>query len=142
MGKKTKKPETPKSPISLKSLDDIRRFLAILDGTNPDTQQSLNNFVELDNIIQRTNLPNRKDVQRVAYLDYAGKIFYPEDPHNPFTEAANTISLSFMAKGGWIAGLFVDLFRNTPNLADFQTQQPPQQQQSTLDKFLRRGKTE
>lgn len=142
MTKKKAEPEPPfEYPIQLRNLDDVRRFLAILDGVNPDTQQSLNNFVELDNIIQRTNLPNRKDVQRVSFLDYAGKIFYPDDPENPFTRAANSISLSFMAKGGWIAELFVELFRNTPNLADFQTLQPDQQR-SVFDKIMQRGRTE
>ena len=110
-------------------------------GGDPDAQQTLNAFLKFNNNIERTNLPVRRDVQMIAYLDYAGKTLYAGNEDNPFTKAANCISIAFMAKGGDKSKQFVELMKQTPSLADFQTL-GGDRQRSLTDRLLGRGKTE
>ena len=139
--------ETPEeklpTPLSLKieSFDDLRKVIVLSRGGDPEAQQTLNNFLKFSDNIERTNLPTRKDVQMVSYVDYAGKTLYPDRPDNPFALAANCISVAFMAKGGDKSKQFVELMKQTPSLADLQTV-GAESQRSITDKLLGRGKTE
>ena len=128
--------ETPR--FKLESLDDLRRIIVMARGGDPDAQQTLNAFLKFNNNIERTNLPTRRDVQMIAYLDYAGKTLYAGNEDNPFTKAANCISIAFMAKGGDKSKQFVELMKQTPSLADLQV--GGVQQRSLTDRILRRGK--
>jgi hypothetical protein len=76
----------------------------------------LNDFLKFNNNIERTNLPTRRDVQLIAYLDYAGKIYYPNDSDNPFTKASETLAVAFMAKGGDKSKQFVKMMMKAPDL--------------------------
>jgi len=146
-----KKPETPdlsgetipieeKEPaIKIKNERDLMRLLAILDGQNPDTQQTITDFMDMDNPVEKTNLPKRKDVQRIAYCHYAGQIFFPEKPNNAFNKAVISISLAFSAKGGEKSKQFVDIVRNTTDLSGIQGVSEDAKQ-GILDRVLRRGK--
>ena len=128
-------------PLKIESFDDLRRVMVLSRGGDPEAQQTLNNFLKFNDNIERTNLPTRKDVQMVSFVDYAGKTFYPNEPNNPFALAANCISVAFMAKGGDKSKQFVELMKQTPSLADLQTH-GGEQQRSTMDKILGRGKSE
>lgn len=128
--------------FKLDSLDDLRKIIVMAQGGDPDAQQTLNAFLKFNNNIERTNLPIRRDVQMLAYLDYAGKTLYPDDENNPFTMAANSIAVAFMAKGGDKSKQFVELMKQTPSLADLQTTLAGDGQRSLTDKLLGRGKTE
>lgn len=133
-------PTTP-SLLKIESFDDLRRVMVLSRGGDPEAQQTLNNFLKFGDNIERTNLPTRKDVQMVSYIDYAGKTLYPNHPDNPFALAANCISVAFMAKGGDKSKQFVELMKQTPSLADLQTVGVDPQRTIT-DKILGRGKTE
>lgn len=122
--------------FELKTLDDLRKIMVLARGGDPDAQQTLNDFMRFKNNIERTNLPTRRDVQLLAYLDYASKIFYPEDPNNPFAKAAESIAVAFMAKGGGKSKEFVEMMKKASDLSALTTGQP--QNQGLLDKI--RGK--
>ena len=124
--------------FKLESLDDLRRIIVMARGGDPDAQQTLNAFLKFNNNIERTNLPIRRDVQMIAYLDYAGKTLYAGNEDNPFTKAANCISIAFMAKGGDKSRQFVELMKQTPSLADLQV--AGAHQRSLTDRILGRGK--
>ncbi len=132
-------PEKETTSFKLESLDDLRRIIVMARGGDPDAQQTLNAFLKFNNNIERTNLPVRRDVQMIAYLDYAGKTLYAGNEDNPFTKAANCISIAFMAKGGDKSKQFVELMKQTPSLADLQTL-GGDQQRSLTDRLLGRGK--
>ncbi len=121
--------------------DMIRKIVVSARGGNPDAQQTLNDFIKFNNDIERTNLPQRLDVQRMVFVDYAGKAFYPDTDDDPFTMLGQSIATSFMAKGGLKSNQFVDLMRQTPNLADLQTTQESTKRGIT-DRILGRDKTE
>ena len=133
-------PTTP-IPLKIESFDDLRRVMVLSRGGDPEAQQTLNNFLKFSDNIERTNLPTRKDVQMVSYVDYAAKTLYPDRPDNPFALAANCIAVAFMAKGGDKSKQFVELMKQTPSLADLQTV-GIDPQRSITDKILGRGKTE
>lgn len=132
-------PEEENASFKLESLDDLRRIIVMARGGDPDAQQTLNAFLKFNNNIERTNLPIRRDVQMIAYLDYAGKTLYAGNEDNPFTKAANCISIAFMAKGGDKSKQFVELMKQTPSLADLQTL-GGDRQRSLTDRILGRGK--
>jgi len=122
--------------FELKTLDDLRKIMVLARGGDPEAQQTLNDFLRFKDNIERTNLPTRRDVQLLAYLDYAGKIFYPNDKLNPFSKAADCLAVAFMAKGGDKSKQFVEMMKKAPDLSALTTGQP--QKQGLLDKI--RGK--
>lgn len=126
--------------FEIETLDDLQRVLIMAQGGNPDAQQTLNDFIQFGNNIERTNLPKREDVQRMIYADYAGKTLYPHLDDDPFTKFANSMATSFMAKGGDKSKQFVELMKQTPSLSDLQTLQ--EQPQSIMDRLLRRDREE
>ena len=128
--------------FEIKSLDDIYRVMTIAKGGNPDAQQTLNDFLKFGNNIERTNLPNTTAVLCIGQLAGYGKLLYPDDNDNPFSMIADTLAVAYMARGGDKSKQFVDLMRNTPNLADLQTTFGAEQQRSLADKLFGRGKTE
>jgi len=128
-------------PIKIETEGDLQRFLAILNGENPDAQQQITDFMDMGNVILQTNLPTRKDVQRIAYLDYADRSFFPDKEINPFGDAVKSISTSFSAKGGMKSNQYVDIVRQNPVIADLQGMKDDKKQ-GVIDRFLGRGKTE
>ena len=115
--------------FEIKTLDDLRKIMVLARGGDPDAQQTLNDFLKFKDNIERTNLPTRRDVQMIAYLDYAGKTFYKGKEDNPFTKAANCVAVAFMAKGGDKSKQFVEMMKKAPDLSMLSTgQQEPQRQ--------------
>jgi len=127
--------------IKIETDKDLQRFLSILDGNNPDAQQQITDFMDMKNVILQTNLPTRKDVQRIAYLDYADRSFFPGREINPFADAVKSISTSFSAKGGMKSNQYVDIVRQNPVIADLQGMKDDKKQ-GVINRLLGRGKTE
>jgi len=125
--------------LKIDTEEDLRRFLAILDGQNPDAQQTVTDFMDMKNPIEKTNLPTRKDVQRIAYCDYASQIYFPNKPDNAFSMAVKSIALAFSAKGGMKSNQFVEMLRNTTDLSSLQGVSD-EQKIGLLDRMLGRGK--
>lgn len=118
----------------------LRRLFISAQGGNPDAQQTLNEFLKFDNNIERTNLPTREDVHLVSYLRFTSKSYYPEK-EDPFSDLAEALAESFMAKGGGKSNQFVELMKQTPSLADLQQLgEPPQR--GLMDRILGRGSDE
>ena len=124
--------------FKIDSADDLRKIIVAANGGDPEAQQTLNEFLKFKNNIERTNLPTRRDVVLIAYLDGCGKLYYPGDEANPFSTIANSLCIAFMAKGGEKSKQFVEMMKQTPTLADLQTLGTPQR--SLADKFLGRNK--
>lgn len=129
-----KEQETPivKKPslnlMSPEGLDFLRDFVTIARGGDPRTRQTLNDFVDLKSKVQKTNLPTKKDVQRVAYFLYVGKSLFPYIDDDPFTLAADCIAEASMARGGEKSKQVVDLFKRTPSMVDLKDVQEAEKQ--------------
>jgi len=121
--------------------DDLRRLLVIADGGDPEAQQTLNAFLKFNNNIERTNLPTRRDVVLLAYLEVCSTHYYPNRSDNPFAVMADGLATAFMAKGGDKSKQFVELMKQTPSLSDLQIGQGDTQP-SLRDKILGRRKEE
>lgn len=106
--------ETPKHL----SLDELRRLKAISEGKDPDQQQIVNDFMKMDNVIERTNLPTTNAVLCMTQLEFSSKWLYPHDPQNPFELMKNALAISYMARKGEKSNQFVDIVRNTPSISD------------------------
>jgi len=136
-----KEPVEKKTGIKIENERDLMRLLSILDGQNPDTQQTITDFMDMDNPVEKTNLPKRKDVQRIAYCHYAGQIFFPKKPNNAFNKAVVSIALAFSAKGGEKSKQFVEMVRQSTDLSGLQGVSEDAKQ-GIIDRVLGRGKKE
>lgn len=113
--------------LEVKTIEDLRKIMVLARGGDPEAQQTLNDFLRFKDNIERTNLPTRRDVQLVAYMDYAGKVFYPNDTENPFAKMADTLAVTFMAKGGDKSKQFVEMMKKAPDLTGLVQGQPEKQ---------------
>ena len=141
----TETEETPKTEeikeaptMGIKSEKDLMRFWQILDGINPDAQQTMNDFLDMRNIVERTNLSTRRDIQLIVYLDMCSEYYFPNQT-NPFAKLRDSLARGFLAKGGFKSNQFVELMRNQPDLSGMQTTNEDIKR-SILDKMLGRGK--
>lgn len=124
--------------FKIETKEDLFEIMSILRGDNPKAQQTVSDFIDFTNKIMRTNLGTRKDVQMLSFYDYWGKVLTGLGfPNNGFSIAANSISVAFMAKGGWLSNLFVELLKQTPSVVDLQTVNEANQQ-GFIDKYIRR----
>jgi hypothetical protein len=128
--------------FKIETPDDLRKIIVMAQGGDAEAQQTLNAFLKFNNNIERTNLPTRRDVILIAYLDGCAKLYYPDNQENPFAILANSLSIAFMAKGGDKSKQFVELMKQTPNLADLQTMGTPTQGQGLRERLLGRKKQE
>jgi len=124
-------------------MDDkkILRLMQIGEGLDPDRQQSINDFMDMKSVIERTNLPTVLDCQRVDYLLYAGKIHFRDIKDDPFTMAAETEAITFMPRGGEKAKQVVQLMQRWPDVSALTTN-PEESRRSITDKLLNRGPRE
>lgn len=102
-------------------------FMTITQGGDPRARQTLNDFIDLKSNVQKTNLPTKKDVQRVAYFLYVGKTKFPDRDDDPFTVASDCIAIASMARGGQMAKHVVDLHKRTPSMVDMKTVEEAQE---------------
>lgn len=131
--------EKQKPNLNLETETALMRFMQILEGINPDAAQTMNDFLDMKNIVERSNLATRRDVQLIVYLDLCSDFYFSEYPKNPFSMARDSIARAFLAKGGFKSNQFVELMRNQPDLSGMTTNQE-QVKRTLLDKFLGRGK--
>jgi len=128
--------------FDIKTMDDLRRVMIMAQGGDPDARQALTDFMRFDNSVERTNLPTRKDVQRVIFCLYAGTSFFPDLKNNPFMDAAETIAQAFMALRGNKSEQFVKMMQQTPTLSELQAFQEPERLSLRERVFGRRGGSE
>ena len=129
------------SEFDVQSIDDLYRVMTIAQGGNPEARQALTDFLQFNNHIERTNLPTRRDVHVVSFLDIVGKSFFPDFQDNPFSLLAESVSIAFMAKGGDKSKQFVELMKQTPSLSDLQAIDSPPER-SLRERIFGRGKEE
>lgn len=140
----TEVPKLDLSTLDPAKIEIIRRFIVVLEGGDPDTQPTMNKFMNIESNVERTNLPTRSDVHFVSFLDFVSKAYF-ENMANPFDLLKDTVAITFMAKGGMKSNQTVDLLRNNPDLSAFQTAlqiQDSQKQRGFMDKLLGRRKEE
>lgn len=126
--------------LNQEQLESMRRLFVILEGQDPEAQQTLNNFLRFNNNIERSNFPTTRTVLCISQLTGYGKLLFPDDEHDPFSMIADALSIAFMARQGEKSKQFVDLFKQTPSLSDLQTLQD--EPRGLMDKMLGRGKEE
>lgn len=119
----------------------LLRLSQVADGVDPDRQQSINDFMDMKSVIERTNLPTVVDCQRIDYLLYAGRIHFPDLENDPFTKAAETEAISYMPRGGEKAKQVVELMKRYPDISELTTSNGPNQR-NMFDKLLGRGSEE
>lgn len=128
--------------FKVENQEDLRRLLVTLDGADPDAQQTINEFLKFSNNLERSNLPTTVSVLALAQLKGYGKLFYPNQ-ENPFDTVADFLSVSYMARKGWKSESFVEMMKQTPNLADLQTiARAEEGKRSLVDRILGRSKEE
>ena len=129
----------PFTPFKIESVSDLKEFLMIARGQDPESQQTINKFLNFEDEIERTNLPSITDVKRVSYFDFLSALYFPEYPDNPFKMAAKAQAKALMARKGEKSKQFVDLMKQTPSISDLQTVGEPAQR-GLVDRALGRGK--
>jgi len=120
----------------------MSRLFSILDGKDPDAQQTVTDFLRMKNAIERTNLPDVQTVLTITQLVGYGKLYYPDKNDDPFTMIAYTLAEAYMARKGEKSKQFVDLMRNTPNMAELQTFRDMEDSTGLLNRFRGSGKKE
>lgn len=110
-----------KPQFKIESLDDLRKVMTIAKGGDPNAIQALTKFMDFDSNAERSYFPDKTITLATAQLDGYGKLFYPDDSWNPFSLVADVIAIHFMGYKGYKSAQFVDMTRQTPNLADLQT---------------------
>lgn len=100
------------------SFNEIRRLKVISEGKDPDQQQIVNDFMKMDNVIERTNLPTTNAVLCMTQLEVASNWLYPTNKRNPFEMFKQALSIAYMARKGEKSNQFVDIVRNTPSMSD------------------------
>jgi len=118
---------------------EMFRLMQIVEGKDPDAQQIVKDFMKMDNVIERTNLPTTNTVLCVAQLEVASGWLYPDNKTNPFERMKNALALSYMARKGEKANQFVDIFRQNQVITDLQSSV---QESKGIISRLTGGKTE
>ncbi len=119
----------------------LLRLSQIAEGKDPDASQTLTDFMDMKNIVERSNLPTTDTVLCFTGLDVAGQVAYQSEPNNIFFMFRDSLARGFMARGGEKANQFVEMTKRTPSVVDLQTVRE-EQQRSVIDKITGRGKTE
>lgn len=131
--------------ITPSELEMLRQLMIVAKGGNPEAEQTLTDMLKLPSPIAKTNLPTRKDVQRMIYCEYASGHFSPyfiDKDNNPFSRAVDAICLGFSAKGGWIVRQIVELLRQQQDLSSLETMISEQQSKGFFAGLRRGGSTE
>lgn len=118
--------ETEVTPIfKIESMKDFKDVLTIARGGDPDAIQAIASFMSLDSDTERSYFPDKTTALCIGQLNGFGKLFFPNDDWDPFTLVSDSLSVAYMGYKGFKSNQFVDMTRQTPNLADLQTQSEP-----------------
>lgn len=94
----------------------LLRKMQIIEGKDPDAQQIVKDFMKMDNVIERTNLPTTNAVLCITQLDFASNWLYRGIPNDPFGSLRDSLAVSFMARKGEKANQFVEMFRENRDI--------------------------
>lgn len=119
----------------------LLRLSQISEGIDPDAVQSLTDFMDMKNIVERSNLPTTDTVLCMTGLDVAGQVAYQSAPDNIFFMFRDSLARAYMARGGEKANQFVEMTKQTPSLVDLQTVREDSQR-GFFDRLRGRGKEE
>ena len=119
----------------------LLRLSQISEGKDPDASQTLTDFMDMKNIVERSNLPTTDTVLCMASLDVAGQVVYQSAPDNIFFMFRDSLARAYMARGGEKANQFVEMTKRTPSIIDLQTVREDQTRGLT-DRIFNRSKTE
>lgn len=140
---KAAKEAAPQSKIKIESLNDLRRVLVVAEGGDPDAIQAITNFMNLKSNAERSYFPDKTITLAVGQLLGYGQLYFKGQEWDPCTLVADAISVPFMGYKGFKSNQFVDMTRQTPDLADFQTSANVEQAKSGLwNRITGRAKTE
>lgn len=98
-------------------LDDLAKYLQILDGRDPNHVQALAKFINMDNYEERSYFPNQITAFAVAQLLGLGEALFENDDSDPYTAVANAISRGLMGYKGFKSNQWVDITRQTTDLS-------------------------
>lgn len=119
----------------------ILRLSQIAEGKDPDASQTMTDFMDMKNIVERSNLPTTDTVLCMASLDVVGQVAYQSAPDNIFFMFRDSLARAYMARGGEKANQFVEMTKRTPGVIDLQTVREDQQR-GLFDRITGRGKEE
>jgi len=111
--------------FKIESMKDFKDVLTIARGGDPDAIQAIANFMNLNSNTERSYFPDKITTLCVGQLNALGKLYFPNDEWDPFTLVADALAIAHMGYKGFKSAQFVDMTRQTPNLADLQTQSEP-----------------
>jgi len=119
----------------------LLRLSQIAEGKDPDASQTMTDFMDMKNIVERSNLPTTDTVLCMASLDVVGQVAYQSEPNNIFFMFRDSLARAYMARGGEKANQFVEMTKQTPSLVDLQTVRE-EQPRGLFDRLTGRGKEE
>lgn len=119
---RTVKPPEESLPLVIRNTQDLYEIMLALKGGNPKAQQILNNFLDFESVLERSNFPNLEITQMMATLKMASVFFYQDTDLNPFKVAYESAASSLMALKSKKSDQFVDMTKQTPAIAELTTQ--------------------
>jgi hypothetical protein len=119
--------QKPQVKFKLNDLQDLYDLVTIAKGGNPQAQQTLNNFLNFKDIIERSNFPDRRITRMNAFLKLASKTCYQDQPGTVFRDAYESVSSAFMGYKSKKSDQFVEMTKQTPTIAELTTGEPPKQ---------------
>jgi len=119
----------------------LLRLSQIAEGKDPDASQTMTDFMDMKNIVERSNLPTTDTVLCMASLDVVGQVAYQSAPNNIFFMFRDSLARAYMARGGEKANQFVEMTKQTPTLVDLQTVREDQPR-GLFNRITGRGKEE
>ena len=119
----------------------LLRMSQIAEGKDPDASQALTDFMDMKNIMERSNFPTTDTVLCMTGLDVAGQVAYLGALDNIFFKFRDSLARTYMAKGGEKANQFVEMTKRTPSVIDLQSAREDNQR-GLLDRITGRGKEE
>ena len=125
--------------IKIESLEDLRALIITAKGGDPKAQQSLNAFLNFKNDIERSNFPQRSDLQLIAYANYAYKTLFNGEPNNPYDKLEKCLAAVFMGYKSEKSHQFVEMTKQTPSLVNLETAQGSIKR-SVMDRITGRNK--
>ena len=128
-----------KNQFKIESLDDLWRVITIAKGGNPNAQQALEKFIDLESDEERSYFPDKMTSLAVSQNLLYGKSLFPKRPVNAFSNFASCLSKGFMGYKGFKSNQWVDITRQTHNLDALQSM-PLEAKQGFVSKILGSGK--
>ena len=125
--------------LEIKNMDDLWRVITIAKGGNPNAQQALEKFIDLESDEERSYFPDKITSLAVSQNLLYGKSLFPKRPVNAFTLFAGCLAKGFMGYKGFKSNQWVDITRQTHNLDALQSI-PNESKQSLASRILGRGR--